>query len=163
MDLRFQVAGASAYLDDVSLTPVTAAAGNVTAFRDEVVSTLRTLHPGVLRYMDDAGPAFGSSIDNMLATPFARQRSGSSESSAEEDEIPLGLHEFLQLCQTLGAEPWYVLPAGISPAEMQNLIQYLGGAASTPYGSIRAGLGQGTPWTSIFPTIHLETRERAVE
>lgn len=156
LDLRFQVSGASAYLDDVSLTPTTAAAGNTTAFRDEVVNTLQTLHPGVLRYMDDAGPAFGSSIDNMLATPFARQRSGSSEASAEEDDIPLGLHEFLQLCQAVGAEPWYVLPPAISAAEMQNLVQYLGGSASTPYGAIRANLGQSAPWTSVFPTIHLE-------
>jgi alpha-L-arabinofuranosidase len=106
--------------------------------------------------MDDAGPSFGSSIANMLAPPFARQRPGSSLYVAEEDDVPLGLHEFLQLCQTVGAEPWYVLPPAISPAEMQSLMDYLGGAASTPYGAIRASLGQSAPWTSVFPVIHLE-------
>jgi hypothetical protein len=156
VDLRFTVTGASAYLDDVSLTPATASATNPTAFRDEVVSTLAALQPGSLRYMDDGGPSFGSSVANMLALPFARQRSGSSISSAEQDDVPLGLHEFLQLCQTIGAEPWYVLPPAISPVEMQNLIQYLAGANSTPYGTVRASLGQSTPWTSVFPIIHLE-------
>ena len=156
VDLRFTVSGASAYLDDVSLTPATSNTSNPTAFRDEVVSTLTSLHPGTLRYMDDGGPSFGSSIANMLALPFARQRSGSSMASPEEDDVPLGLHEFLQLCQTVGAQPWYVLPPAISPADMQNLMQYLAGPSSTPYGAIRASLGQPAPWTSVFPVIHLE-------
>ena len=156
MAVQFNVSGANAYLDDVSLTPATANSANPTAFRDEVVSALTSLHPGVLRYMDDGGPAFGSSIDNMLAVPFARQRSGSSEALSVEGDVPLGLHEFLVLCQTVGAQPWYVLPPAISLAEMQNLMQYLGGDTSTTYGAIRASLGQSTPWTSVFPMIHLE-------
>lgn len=156
VDLRFAVSGGSAYLDDLSLTPANASSGNPTAFRDEVVSTLISLQPGTLRYMDDGGPSFGSSIANMLAPPFARQRSGSSMAFAEEDDVPLGLHEFLQLCQTVGSQPWYVLPPAISPGDMQNLIQYLAGPASTPYGAIRASLGQSAPWTTVFPVIHLE-------
>lgn len=156
VDLRFSVAGSSAYLDDVSLMPATVNSANPTAFRDEVVDTLTSLRPGTLRYMDDGGPSFGSSIDNMLAPPFARQRSGSSISLSEEDDVPLGLQEFLQLCQTVGAEPWYVLPPAISPGDMQNLIQYLSGSASTPYGAIRAAFGQPAPWSSVFPVIHLE-------
>jgi alpha-L-arabinofuranosidase len=156
VDLRFAVAGASAYLDDVTLTPTTVSSTNPTPFRDQVVSTLESLKPGTLRYMDDGGPAFGSSIANMLAVPFARQRSGSSESSAAENDVPLGLNEFLQLCQTVGASPWYVLPPAISPTDMQNLMQYLAGPTSTPYGAVRASLGQTAPWTSVFPVIHLE-------
>ncbi len=156
MDVRFNVSGANVYLDDVSLTPSTASSANPTAFRDEVVSALASLHPGVLRYMDDGGPAFGSSIDNMLAVPFARQRSGSSEAISVEGDVPLGLHEFLVLCQTVGAQPWYALPPAISTTEMQNLMQYLAGDASTTYGAIRASLGQSAPWTTVFPMIHLE-------
>ena len=70
--------------------------------------------------------------------------------------MPLGLHEFLQLCQAVGAEPWYTLPPGMSTTEMQNLIQYLAGPSSTTYGAIRTSLGQAAPWTSVFPVIHLE-------
>ncbi len=150
----FSIAGASAYLDDVSLTEQ-AAPDNPTAFRNAVVDTLRQLKPGVLRYMD-SGADFGSSIDNMLAVPYARQRSGYGEGSTEQDDVPMGLPEFLTLCQAVGAEPWYTVQAGISTTEMQNLIEYLGGGASTPYGSIRAAEGQSAPWTSVFPKIHLE-------
>jgi alpha-L-arabinofuranosidase len=155
VDLHFGATGANVLLDDVSLTPVTVSNTNPTQFRDEVVNTLLALHPGSLRYMDGL-PDFGSSIDNMLAPPFARQRAGSSTQQTEQDDIPIGLHEFLQLCQTVGVEPWYNLPPAISITDMQNLIQYLAGDASTPYGAKRAALGQATPWTSVFPVIHLE-------
>ncbi len=155
MDLRFMVSGANVYVDDVSLTPVETGT-NATAFRDAVVSALTALQPGTLRYMDDGGPAFGSSIDNMIAVPFARQRSGSSEAISEEDDVPLGLNEFLQLCQAVGAQPWYVLPPAISPGDMQNLIEFLAGGPSTTYGAKRAALGQSAPWTSVFPVVHLE-------
>ena len=150
----FSAAGASAYLDDVSLTEQ-AAPDNPTAFRNSVVDALRQLKPGVLRYMD-SGADFGSSIDNMLAVPYARQRTGYGEGSTEQDDVPMGLPEFLTLCQAVGAEPWYTVQAGLSTTEMQNLIEYLGGGASTPYGSIRAAEGQSAPWTSVFPKIHLE-------
>jgi hypothetical protein len=120
------------------------------------VSALNTLHPGSLRYMDSGGATFGSSIDNMIAPPFARVRSGWSLKSSEQQDVPLGLHEFLQLCQAVGAEPWYTMPPGMSVTEMQNLMQYLGGDASTAYGARRAALGQASPWTTVFPVIHLE-------
>ena len=152
--VAFSIAGASAYLDDVSLTEQ-AAPDNPTAFRNAVVDTLRQLKPGVLRYMD-SGADFGSSIDNMLAVPYARQRAGYGDGGTEQDDVPMGLPEFLTLCQAVGAEPWYTVQAGLSTTEMQNLIEYLGGGASTPYGSIRAAEGQSAPWTSVFPKIHLE-------
>jgi len=155
LDLHFEASGSNVLLDDASLTPVSTTSTNPTVFRDEVVNTLTALHPGSLRYMDGL-PDFGSSIDNMLTSAFGRQRAGSSTQQTEQDDIPIGLHEFLQLCQTVGADPWYNLPPGISPTEMQNLIQYFAGDASTPYGAKRAALGQTAPWTTIFPVIHLE-------
>jgi hypothetical protein len=152
--LTFSIQGAQVYLDDVALTEP-AAADNPTAFRNAVVNTLKSLQPGVLRFMD-GGADFASTTDNMIGVPFARLRAGYGERQTEQDDISIGLHDFLVLCQTVGAEPWYTVPAGISAADMQNLIQYLAGDASTPYGAIRASLGQSTPWTSVFTTIHLE-------
>ncbi len=152
--LTFSISGAQVYLDDVALTEP-AAANNPTAFRNAVVDTLKSLQPGVLRFMD-GGADFASTTANMIAVPFARMRAGFGEGQTEQDDISIGLHDFLVLCQTVGAEPWYTVPAGISPADMQDLIQYLGGDASTPYGAIRASLGQSAPWTSVFNTIHLE-------
>lgn len=152
--VTFSVSGSSALLDDAALIE-DAAADNPTAYRNAVVTRLRALRPGVLRYMDN-GTDFGSTIDNMLAIPFGRMRAGNSERINLQEDVPVGLHEFLVLCKTVGAEPWFTVPAVVTPAEMKNLIQYLGGDSSTHYGSIRTGLGQAAPWTSVFPTIHLE-------
>ena len=151
--LTFDVAGADVLLDDVSLRGAENAS-NTTAFRDEVVETLRELHPGILRYQD--GDHLGSSIDNLIAVPYARVRAGFSEGARQANAIPLGLQEFLQLCEAVHAEPWFNMPAGISPAEMKNLVEYLSGPASSAYGAKRAARGQIVPWTSVFPVIHLE-------
>lgn len=154
VDLSFLLQSSAMLIDDVALT-ADAAPNNPTAYRDEVVSTLQALNPGILRYMD-SGTNFGSSLDNMLASPFARVRSGFSAWSTESDDISMGLHDFLVLCQTIGAEPWYTMQAGMTTQEMSNLMDYLGGSTSTVYGAKRAALGQVQPWTSVFPTIHLE-------
>ncbi len=153
-DLTFTFSETSALLDDVALV-ASAGPGNSTAFRDEVVQTLRDLKPGVLRYMDN-GTDFGSSLDNMLAAPFARLRAGYSTQQTIQEDIPIGLHEFLQLAQAVGAEPWFSMPAAISPGEAASLIEYLAGDPETSYGARRAALGQRTPWTKVFPLIHLE-------
>jgi alpha-L-arabinofuranosidase len=152
--LTFTVAQAEVLLDDVALTAA-AAPNNPTAFRNEVVQTLRDLRPGVLRYMDN-GTNFGSSLDNLLAPPLARRRTGSSTQNLTQEDIPLGLNEFLQLAKAIDAEPWFSMPPGTSSTEAANLAEYLAGAPTTPYGAIRAKLGQREPWTSVFSTIHLE-------
>ncbi len=154
VELAFTVSGANALLDDVSLTPALTIPSNPTPFRDEVVSALKALHPGVLRYNDEA--ILGNSIDNILAPPFARKRSGAIEQTSAPDDIALGLHEFLQLCQTIGAEPYFNMPPSMSTTEMLNLMEYLGGDTTTHYGAIRQARGQTSPWTTVFPVIHLE-------
>jgi hypothetical protein len=152
--LTFTIANSTVLLDDVALT-ASAAPDNPTAFRNEVVQTLRDLRPGILRYMDN-GTDFGSSLDNMLAPPFARRRAGASTQAILQEDIPIGINEFLQLCEAVDAEPWYSMPPGTTPAEAAALLEYLSGAPSTPYGQLRASLGQREPWTTIFPRIHLE-------
>ena len=56
MEVGFSVSGGTVLLDDVDLEQIGGDAANRTAFRDEVVETLKELHPGVLRLMEsDAG------------------------------------------------------------------------------------------------------------
>ena len=148
--LSFRVEGGSLLLDDVSLT---ADSRNPTAFRDEVVATLRDLHPGILRYMDN-GTDFGTSLDDWLAPVNGRPRTGYSLNSTRQDDVSIGLHEFLQLAEAIGAEPWVSLPAAFSETEARNLVDYLSGSPQTQYGSVRAALGHTSPWK--FSVIHLE-------
>ena len=104
----------------------------------------------------DNGTSFGSSIDNLIAPPYARQRAGYSEGDKEQLNIPIGLHEFLVLCQAIKADPWISMPAGMTQPEMQHLIEYLAGPPSSPYGAKRTALGQASPWSGAFSVIHLE-------
>ena len=127
---------------------------NPTAFRDPVVNALKSLRPGILRY--NSQYQLGDTLDNLLAAPFARQRSGYSANATTQDQIGWGLHEFLELCEQIGAEPWFTFPITFSPTEMTHLMEYLGGDSATPYGAIRAARGHSAPWTSSFSRIHLE-------
>ena len=155
VEAGFAIRGGSALLDDVSLERVDGDSTNHTAFRDAVVETLRQLHPGVLRMMASTA-GIGSTIDNLLAPPRARQRSGYRLWYEPIDDIPVGIPEFLELCREVGAEPWIVIPTAITPEGTRELAEYLAGGATTKGGALRAAVGQVRPWTQVFPTIHIE-------
>lgn len=150
--LSFSVSGCDVLLDDVSLEE---AASNGTAFRNDVVATLKRLNPGVLRYMD-SGQNFGSTLDNMLAPAMARRRAGFNRYGTVPYQVAIGLHDFLVLCEKLGTQPWYTMQLGMSVQEGTNIVEYLGGPVTTKYGAVRAALGHPVPWTRTFPMIHLE-------
>jgi hypothetical protein len=157
--LTFSTVGADSFeLDDVVLSRINGDPTNTTAFRDPVVTALRTLQPGSLRYWSGQ---LGDTLDNLLTPQFGRQRAGYSAWQAESDAIDIGLHDFLALCQTTGAEPWFVVPTTFTTTDASNLIEYLAGASATPYGAKRAALGQQTPWTQVFSKIHLEFANEA--
>src|SRR5574337_1254666 len=59
----------------VSLTRTNGDPTNTTAFTDAVVNALLSYRPGILRMLTDQ---FGDSLDNQIAPPFGRQRSGYS-------------------------------------------------------------------------------------
>ena len=128
--------------------------GNPTVFSDSFVNNLRQLQPGVLR---NWGKQTGSTLDNQLASEYTRQTVGYTPNRQDPRNWHYSLHEFLQLSQHVGADPWYVIPVNWSNAEVQNLIAYLSApAGSHPYANRRAQLGQAAPWTNVFGRIHLE-------
>ncbi len=152
----FATVGADSFeLDDVTLTGSSGDPTNTTAFRDPVVNALRTLQPGLIRVWDSTGQ-LGQTLDNLLTPDFGRQPAGYSAWYTTADQMAYGLHDYLVLCQLIGSEPWFVVPSTFSTTDASNLIQYLAGASTTPYGAKRAALGQATPWTQVFSKIHLE-------
>ncbi len=155
VEVGFSVAGASLLLDDVELEQTDGDASNRTAFRDEVVETLQELRPGVLRLMSSHAQ-LGSTVDNLLAAPMARQRSGFSTWMTTMEDIPMGIPEFLELCREVGAEPWIVAPTAMSAEEARMLAEYLSGSAATAGGALRAAAGRPEPWTRALRTIHIE-------
>jgi hypothetical protein len=93
-----------------------------------------------------------------LAEPWARKTQGYRPHNRVPSAYSYSLHEFLELCVEVGAEPWYVIPPTFSPEDMDGLAEYLAAPAdgSHPYADHRAALGQTAPWTDVFPVIHLE-------
>jgi hypothetical protein len=154
VQLNFTAAGSNIELDDVSLDQTNSDPSNTTVFRDDVVNTLKDLHPGTLRMMA-AGAALASDIPNQLQTPYARYRMGFN-SSGKMPNISFGIHEFLQLCQTVGADPWITIPTATTPAEMAVFIQYLTGTGGDQWSALRMARGQSEPWTKVFNKIHIE-------
>jgi len=152
--LVFSAINASAVLlDDVSILQLNGDPANPTAFRDPVVQALKHFNPGILRYWVED---LGDSLDNEIAPPFARQRANYSSRFLVHEDLLYGLHEFLELCDLLDAEPWYIVPTTFSAQEMTSLLEYLGGPVSSTYGAKRAARGRSAPWTEAFSTIHLE-------
>jgi alpha-L-arabinofuranosidase len=149
----YVLTGAEAWIDDAELCR--SDQSNPTAFNDAIVGKLKELRPGVLR---DWGNQLGSSLDNQLAEPFARKTLGWRPHNRNAGEFSYSLHEFLELCKEVAAEPWYVIPPTWTHQEMIDLCEYLCAPAdgAHPYADYRAELGQVEPWSSVFPTIHLE-------
>ncbi len=145
--------GGEAWIDDLALlrTDYT----NPTVFADPFVERLKELRPGILRYWTEQ---LGDTLDNQLAEPWARKTHGFSPHTRLADHYEFSLHEFLELCREVGAEPWYVIPPSFSPSELTNLVAYLAAPASSghPYALRRARLGQEPRWTSVLEEIHLE-------
>jgi Chitobiase/beta-hexosaminidase C-terminal domain len=153
--LVFTASGSSVELDDVSMEQTNSSASNPTVFRDDVVNALKALNPGTIRMMA-AGAALGSDLPNQLQVPFARYREGFNADGASYPDIAYGIHEFLQLCQTVGADPWITIPTATTPDEMADFIQYLTGTGGDPWSALRISRGQSEPWTSVFGKIHIE-------
>jgi hypothetical protein len=154
LELAFRIGGnqGAVWVDDVVLQRANQT--NPTVFSDRFVALLRELNPGILR---NWGLQLGSSLDNQLAPPGTRRTTDHSPRNPIARSYHYSLHEFLQLSQYLGAEPWYVIPPTFSADEMQNLMGYLAAPVGAhPYAARRAALGQSAPWTTVFPVIHLE-------
>jgi hypothetical protein len=151
LQLSFAAAGANIELDDVSLQQSNSSSANTTAFRDEVVNALQDLHPGTIRMV-----SAGSDVLTQLASPFARPSQGLSNDGTTASGTAYGIQEFLQLCATVGADPWITVPASTTPVEMADLVQYLTGEGSDTWSGMRIARGQAEPWTSVFGTVHIE-------
>lgn len=147
-------AGDEVFVDDLEIARSDHA--NPTVFTDAFVERLRTLRPGVLR--DWKTSDFGNTLENLIAPPFARRRTGHRPHEREASQWGYSMHEFFELCREIGAEPWQVIPPTLAPEDLPALVEYLAAPAdgAHPWADRRAALGQTAPWTDVFPQIHIE-------
>jgi alpha-N-arabinofuranosidase len=132
------------WLDKVSLLP----ADHLRGWRKDVVEAVRALKPGCIRFG-------GSSLiyyqwetgigPRERRVPFVNLPWGNRE------EHDVGLHEFLEFTELVGAEPLICVNANSSTvAQVLDEIEYCNGPADTPYGRIRAAMGHPAPFSVRF-------------
>lgn len=126
LELSVEVSGGIVHLDDVWLgaqQQQTAQdhAGSLATeiFNPQLIRLLEHLRPGYLR---DWQGQLGDTLDNRLATPFARRTSRYRPGDAD---FGYGLPEFLDLNHLVGAQPWLILPTTFSPDEARELGAWL--------------------------------------
>jgi hypothetical protein len=149
LDLQFLAsgpAGTAVHLDDVQLGSTSDLANG--AWRSEVISTLKQLHPGYLR---DWQGQLGDTITNRLATAFGRAPTRYNPDPADDEQWFLySLPDFLSLCQQVGAKPWIVLPTTLYDSEFTALGKYLMRAQQMyNFGEIVVEFGDEN-WNSVF-------------
>ncbi|MGB5075787.1 MAG: hypothetical protein WBQ23_16775, partial [Bacteroidota bacterium] len=155
--LAFQLdavgSGAEVWVDDADLHAVGEQTPGV--FTDSYVDRMTELQPGVLRFW---GAQLGASFESQIAVPGNRRTNGYSPQRRTADSYPYSLHEFLELCHHIGADPWYVMPPTFSPDEIAALVEYLAAPADDahPWAKQREEQGVSLPWTQIFKRIHIE-------
>jgi hypothetical protein len=107
--LETEGAGAQIFIDDVSLAPSDSGAH---AFRPEVIAALRLLHPGYLRdWQGQLSDTFANRLASVEARRPIRYRPG------DETSFAYSLPEFLELCHSVDAQPWVVLPTTLGDEE----------------------------------------------
>ncbi len=170
LNLHLSVAGGTVLLDDVAarLDGDT----NPTTFRDELVNLLHELQPGSLRHLHMGG----SSIENHLRPDHERMAFDYQRTTPPDSSVgwpshpntnggaklhPYGLHEFLELCEEVGAQPWICVSGTSLPQELADLMEYLAGPTSSAYGRLRSDRGHAQPWTEVFDLIHIEMGNEA--
>jgi alpha-L-arabinofuranosidase len=119
-------------------------ADSVCGWRADIVEAIRALHPGVIRFG-------GSSLIyyqwEQGIGPRERRAPFLNEPWGNMEENDVGLHEFLQFCELVGAEPLICLNSNSTTIEqVLDEIEYCNGPAESRYGAIRAQMGHPAPF-----------------
>jgi hypothetical protein len=161
--VSFQAAGGSIYLDNVSFAKTSSSINNPTVLRDEVIQTLQKFYgpdinnnPGMFRFWLSQN---AETLANWTQPDYAHgpttTGTGYFVGPNGAGTTTLSLEDYLLICQLLNAEPYLEVPVTFNATDAANLIEFLASPSSTAYGARRAGLGQSSPWTSVFNSIHL--------
>ena len=135
----------SFHVGAVSLMP----AENIKGFRPEVVSALKQLRFGVLRF---PGGNFVSSYEWRYGVGDIDKRPPVFDPvwhAIQPNDV--GTDEFLTLCRLLGVDPYITVNAGFGDAwSARELVEYTNGASTTPMGKWRAENGHPEPYRVKF-------------
>jgi alpha-L-arabinofuranosidase len=125
----------------VSLMP----ADNIDGFRADTIALMREMDCRILRL---PGGNFISAYDwkNTIGEPDRRPPILDPVWNAVQQN-DAGLDELLNLCRLVNAEPYWCVNTGFGEARSgAELVEYVNGPVSTPWGARRAANGHPEPW-----------------
>jgi hypothetical protein len=149
-DLVLTASGGTVWVDNLTIARADAPTAQLFP---ENLAVLKQYRPSVLRFWSSQD---GSGTLDSLVGDIPAMQGQFSRGSGHEDPLPFNLPEILRICHETGADPWIIIHVGFTPQEWRDLIEYLAGDATTPYGAKRAASGRKEPWTSAFKSIYLE-------
>jgi alpha-N-arabinofuranosidase len=127
------------WIDQVSLMP----ADHVFGWRRDVAEALKALKPGIIRFGGSTTEGFDWTAtigDPAKRVPFTTCWGGLEPGN-------LGLEEFVQLCDWVGAEPLICVRfTGKSPPDAADQVEYFNGPATSHMGRRRADNGHAEPY-----------------
>jgi hypothetical protein len=126
------------------------------AIRSEVVQALKDYRPGTLRiWSGQTNTAWGTTLDNWIAPEGEGMRYWSPDRGPMPGAL-FSLPTALAFARSTGAKPWLIVHPSFSETEWLNLLEFLAGPLTSPYGARRAACGQARPWTDEFDGIYIE-------
>lgn len=173
----------SLWLDFVSLFPATTWKGRPNGLRPDIAQMIADLKPGFVRFPGGCVVEGGT-----VETAYNWKRTVGPLENRQECWSPwnyrfthgMGLHEYLQFCEDLGAEPLWVGFCGQTCIfrQMENVpmdemgwvrdnfldvVEYANGPADSKGGKLRAEAGHPEPFDLKYVEIGNENAEKAYE
>jgi alpha-N-arabinofuranosidase len=124
-------------------------ADNIHGWRADVVNLLKELNSPIYRW---PGGNFVSGYnwkDGIGPRDKRAPRKNPAWTSVESNDV--GIHEFMDLMQMIGSEPFIALNMGLGSVEDAAAeVEYVVGPATSPMGKLRAGNGQAEPFPARY-------------
>ncbi|MBF8295333.1 MAG: Extracellular exo-alpha-L-arabinofuranosidase precursor [Bacteroidetes bacterium] len=157
------------FLDDISLFPKETFKNRPNGLRPDLATMLSGMQPSFVRF---PGGCWVEG-DNLRLSYRWKQTIGDIAERRYQENIwqyfstnGLGFHEYLQMCEDLGAEPLFVINCGMSHRETVPLyemrpwvqdaldaLEYANGSVDTRWGSLRAKNGHPAPFRMKYMEI----------
>ncbi len=119
---------------------------NTDGYRNDVLAALRGLHIPVMRW---PGGCFADSYHwrDGIGERSSRPRLTNTYWGGTTEDNSFGTHEFLNLCERLGCEPYISMNVGSGTVqEAAEWIEYMTSADDTPIANLRRQNGRQEPW-----------------
>jgi len=141
----FSTGKGSFKIGTISMMP----ADNINGWRPDVVALLKELNSPVYRWPGGnfvSGYNWRDGIGEMDKRP---PRKNPAWKGIEHNDV--GLHEYMQLMEIIGAEPFVAVNTGLGTVrEVAGQIEYCRGSQDTPLGKLRAENGNAAPLNIHF-------------